>query len=154
MPAGCVAVADAAGGVTDAGIFGDILAARMVKRGVAALITDGVMRDIEGLRSTGLRVFARGVAAPPSVAGLTFVGWQQPIGCGGVAVFPGDLIVADQDGAVVVPQALVSELVPLAVEQERFESWVIEEVRRGVALPGLYPPDAATKARYEARGSK
>jgi len=98
-------------------------------------------------------VFARGVAAPPSVAGLTFVGWQQPIGCGGVAVFPGDLIVADQDGAVVVPQALVSEVVPLAVEQERFESWVIEEVRRGAALPGLYPPDAATKARYEARRS-
>ena len=153
MPAGCVTVADAAGGVTDAGIFGDILCARMAKRGVAGLITDGVMRDIEGLRTTGLRVFARGVAAPPSVAGLTFVGWQQPIGCGGVAVFPGDLIVADQDGAVVVPQALVGEVVPLAVEQERFESWVIEEVRRGVALPGLYPPDAATKARYEARAS-
>jgi hypothetical protein len=54
----------------------------------------------------------------------------------------------------VVPQALVSEVVPLAAEQERFESWVIEEVRRGVALPGLYPPDAATKARYEARRSE
>jgi regulator of RNase E activity RraA len=153
MPAGCVAVADAAG-VTDAGIFGDILSERMARRGVAGLITDGVMRDIEGLRATGLRVFARGVAAPPSVAGLTFVGWQQPIGCGGVAVFPGDLVVADQDGAVVVPQALVNEVVPLAVEQERFESWVIGEVRRGAALPGLYPPDAATKARYEARRSE
>jgi regulator of RNase E activity RraA len=63
-------------------------------------------------------------------------------------VFPGDLVVADQDGAVVIPQALVSEVVPLAVEQERFEVWVMQEVRRGVALPGLYPPDAATKARY------
>jgi regulator of RNase E activity RraA len=150
MAPGCVAVADASGGVADAGIFGDILAARMVRRGVAGLITDGAIRDIEGVRATGLRVYARGVAAPPSVAGLTFVGWQQPIGCGGVAVFPGDLVVADQDGAVVIPQALVSEVVPLAVEQERFEVWVMQEVRRGVALPGLYPPDAATKARYTA----
>jgi regulator of RNase E activity RraA len=150
MPADCVAVVDASGGVTDAGIFGDILAARMVKRGVAGLITDGVIRDIEGVRGTRLRVFARGVAAPPSVAGLTFVGWQQPIGCGGVAVFPGDLMVADQDGVVVIPQALVPEVVPLAIEQERFESWVVQEVRRGLPLPGLYPPDAATKARYNA----
>ena len=150
MPAGCLAVVDASSGVTDAGIFGDILAARMVKRGVAGLITDGVLRDIEGVRGTGLRVFARGVAAPPSVAGLTFVGWQQPIGCGGVAVFPGDLIVADQDGAVVIPQALVAEIVPLAVEQERLEGWIMEEVNRGVPLPGLYPADAATRARYEA----
>jgi regulator of RNase E activity RraA len=150
MPAGCMAIVDAAGGVADVGIFGDILAARMATRGVAGLITDGAVRDIEGIRATGLRVFARAVAAPPSVAGLTFVGWQQPIGCGGVAIFPGDLIVADQDGAVVIPRALVPQTVPLAVEQERFEQWVMGEVRRGVPLPGLYPPDAATKARYNA----
>jgi len=154
MPAGCIAVVDAAGGVMDAGIFGDILCARMAKRGVAALVTDGVLRDIEGVRRTGLRVFAQGVAAPPSVAGLTFVGWEQPIGCGGVAIFPGDLIVADQDGAVVVPQALVPAVVPLAVEQERFEGWVMGEVGRGMPLPGLYPPDAETKARYEAQRGK
>ena len=87
MPEGCIAVVDAMG-VTDAGIFGDILCARMVKRGVAALITDGVVRDVEGVLGTGLPVWCDGYAAPPSVAGLTFVGWGEPIGCGGVAVFP------------------------------------------------------------------
>ncbi len=150
MPAGCVAVVDASGGIADAGIFGDILCARMVKRDVAALITDGVVRDFEGVSGTKLRVFASGVAAPPSVAGLTFVGWQQPIGCGGVAIFPDDLIVADRDGAVVIPQALVEAVIPLAVEQERFEGWIMGEVNRGVPLPGLYPADAQTSARYRA----
>ena len=79
MPAGSVVVADAMG-VQDAGIFGDILCARMVKRGVSALVTDGVMRDLEGVLGTGLPVWCNGYAAPPSVAGLTFVAWHQPIG--------------------------------------------------------------------------
>src|SRR3974377_2181838 len=87
MPAGCIAVVDAMG-TTDAGIFGDILCARMVKRGVTALVTDGVVRDVEGVLGTNLPVGCDGFAAPPSVAGLTFVGWGEPIGCGGVAVFP------------------------------------------------------------------
>src|SRR5688572_15216432 len=82
MPEGVIVVADAMG-VTDAGIFGDILCARMVKRGVTALITDGVMRDLEGVLSTGLPIWCDGAAAPPSVGGLTFVNWQEPIGCGG-----------------------------------------------------------------------
>ena len=102
MPEGCIAVVDAMG-VQDAGIFGDILCARMVKKNVAALITDGVVRDLEGVLGTGLPVWCNGQASPPSVAGLTFVGWQEPIGCGGVAVFPGDVIVVDQDGAVLIP---------------------------------------------------
>src|ERR1044072_8968442 len=102
MPEGCVAVVDAMG-VTDAGIFGDILCARMAKKGVAALVTDGVIRDLAGVLGTGLPVWCQGTAAPPSVAGLTFVGWQEPIACGGVAIFPDDVIVADDDGAVVVP---------------------------------------------------
>src|SRR4051812_42764804 len=87
MPEGCIAVVDAMG-VTDAGIFGDILCARMAKRGVAALITDGVVRDVAGVLGTGLPVWCKGAAAPPSVASLTFVNWQEPIACGGVAVFP------------------------------------------------------------------
>lgn len=87
MPPGCIAVAGAMG-ITDAGIFGDILCARMVRRGVAGLVTDGVMRDAAGVLATGMNVWCSGIAAPPSVAGLTFVGWQEPIGCGGVAVYP------------------------------------------------------------------
>ena len=149
MPAGVIAVADSMG-TTDAGIFGDILCARMVKRQVAALVTDGAVRDMSGVLSTGLNVWCQGAAAPPSVASLTFVDWQQPIGCGGVAVFPNDVIVVDQDGAVCIPQALLDEVVALAPEQERMEGWIMEEVGRGVALPGLYPMNADTKTRYEA----
>ena len=148
MPEGCVAVVDAMG-VKDAGIFGDILCARMKKRNVAALVTDGVVRDLDGVLGTGLPVWCDGAAAPPSVAGLTFVAWQEPIGCGGVAIFPDDLIVVDKDGAVVIPGALIEEIVPLAVEQERLEGWIMNEVEAGAALPGLYPPNADNKRRYE-----
>lgn len=148
MPEGAVTIADAMG-VSDAGIFGDILCARMKKRGVSALITDGVVRDGAGVADTGLPVWSSGVAAPASVAGLTFVGWQEPIGCGGCAVFPGDMIVADGDGVVVIPQNIVEEVALAGVEQESLEMWIMREVERGVALPGLYPPNAETKARYE-----
>ena len=149
MPSGCIAVVDAMG-ITDAGIFGDILCERMKYRGAAGLITDGVVRDVAGVIATGLPVWCRGAAAPPSVAGLTFVGWQEPIACGGVAVFPDDTIVVDEDGAVVIPKAILESVVEAAVEQERLEAWIVNEVRRGVPLPGLYPANAETKARYEA----
>ncbi len=153
MPAGCIAVVDASG-VADAGIFGDILCSRMAARGVVALVTDGPVRDLEGVLGTGLPVWCRGAAAPPSVAGLTFVGWQEPIGCGGVAVYPDDVIVADRDGAVLVPQALVGAVLEEAPEQERMEAWIMEEVGKGVPLPGLYPMNSETKARYEAERGK
>jgi regulator of RNase E activity RraA len=84
------------------------------------------------------------------VNGLTFVGWQEPIGCGGVAVMPNDVIVADGDGAVVIPAELVGDVVAAAVEQERLEGWIMAEVESGVALPGLYPANVATRARYDA----
>ncbi len=149
MPPDAVAVVDAMG-VTDAGIFGDILCARMAKRGVAALVTDGVVRDAAGVALTGLPIWCAGVAAPPSVAGLTFVAWQQPIGCGGVAVFPNDIVVADEDGAVLIPAALLDAVLSEAPEQEHMEEWIMAEVDRGEALPGLYPMNEATKARYAA----
>jgi regulator of RNase E activity RraA len=153
MPSGCIAVVDAMG-ITDAGIFGDILCARMKVRGVAGLVTDGVVRDVAGVLGTGLPVWCRGAAAPPSVAGLTFVNWQEPIGCGGVAIFPDDVIVVDDDGAVVIPRALLPDVVDAAAEQEKLEAWIMTEVQAGVPLPGLYPANAETKARYEAFRSR
>jgi regulator of RNase E activity RraA len=149
MPEGCIAVVDAMG-VTDAGIFGDILCARMQKRGVLGLVTDGVVRDVEGVLGTHLAVWCQGVAAPASVNGLTFVSWQEPIGCGGVAVFPNDVVVVDTDGAVLIPAALLDEVCAAAVEQELLEGWIMTQVHAGVPLPGLYPPNEETKARYEA----
>jgi len=149
MPEGVICVADAMG-VTDAGIFGDILCARLAKRGVTALVTDGAVRDVAGVNGTGLPVWCAGGAAPPSVAALTFVSWQEPIGCGGVAVFPGDVVVVDDDGAVLIPAALVEAVTAESVEQERLEAWIMRKVESGEALPGLYPPNAENKARYEA----
>jgi regulator of RNase E activity RraA len=149
MPAGAVVVADAMG-VPSAGIFGDILCARMKKRNVAALVTDGVVRDRAGVLRSALPVWCAGVAAPASVNGLTFVGWQEPIGCGGCAVFPGDLIVADDDGAVVIPQSMIEFVAQEGAEHELYESWVVNEVENGAKLPGLYPPNDDAKARYAA----
>jgi regulator of RNase E activity RraA len=149
MPEGCIAVADAMG-VDSAGIFGDILTMRMMRRGVAALVTDGVVRDRAGVLVSKLPVWCAGVAAPASVNGLTFVGWQEPIGCGGCAIFPGDVIVCDDDGAVVIPQDLVEFVAREGEEHERMETFIVSEVERGVKLPGLYPMNDETKARYEA----
>jgi regulator of RNase E activity RraA len=149
MPPGVVAVADA-NGMTSAGIFGDILTARMKKRGVVGLVTDGAVRDGDGVRASALPVWSAGVAAPASVASLTFVGWQEPIGCAGVAVLPGDIVVADGDGVVVIPAADAESVAHEGLEQEEFEAWVVGEVEKGVELPGLYPPSEATKARYQA----
>jgi regulator of RNase E activity RraA len=152
MPEGCIAVVDAMG-MADAGIFGDILCARMRKRGVAALVTDGAVRDLAGVLGTGLPVWCAGAAAPPSVAGLTFVNWQEPIGCGGVAVFPDDIVLVDADGAVLIPRALVEDVAAAGPEQERLEAWIMHQVDDGARLPGLYPPNAETRTRYESETS-
>jgi regulator of RNase E activity RraA len=147
MPEGVIAVADAMG-VETAGIFGDILCARMHKRKVTALVTDGALRDRSGVLASGLAVWCAGMAAPASVNGLTFVGWNEPIGCGGVAIFPDDIIVADDDGAVVIPKDLLDFVAHEGAEHELYESWVFTEVEKGVKLPGLYPPNDEAKARY------
>ncbi len=148
MPGGCIAVVGT-DGCTDAGVFGDILCQRMKVRGVEALLTDGVVRDLEGVIRTRMSVWAQGVAAPAAVASLTFVNWQEPVGCGGVAIYPGDLIVADRDGALVIPHAMVEEVQDAALAQEQMEEWILQRVRDGDSLPGLYPPNEENQARYE-----
>lgn len=147
MPPGCVAVVDA-NGCTDAGIFGDILCERMVQRGVAGLVTDDVVRDVAGIHQTKLPVWSQGTAAPPAVSSLTFVNWDQPIGCGGIAVYPGDWVVADEDGAVLIPTARAADIVAEAVEQERSEGWILAEVKGGAPLGGLCPMNDVTRERY------
>ena len=149
MPEGCIAVADAMG-ITTAGIFGDILVMRMARRNVTALVTDGAVRDKAGVLATKLPTWCAGASAPASVNGLTFVGWQEPIGCGGVAVFPDDVVVADQDGAVLIPKAMLETVLTEGPAQEAEEAWIVDEVNRGATLPGLYPMNAETRARYDA----
>ena len=153
MPAGAVAVIDSRG-EQGAGTLGDILAGRMKRRGVAGVVSDGPMRDIAGIRAVDIPIWCNGVAAPPSIAALWFAGWQEPIGCGGVAVFPDDIVVADDDGAVVLPQALAAEIAADGRDQEDLEAWILTEIERGEPVKGLYPPNGAAMARYRAAKSK
>jgi regulator of RNase E activity RraA len=138
MPPGCIAVADARG-VTAAATFGDIVVARMAKRGVAGIVTDGAVRDRNGLIAIGLPIWTCAITAPPPAAQLMLAAWQEPIGCGGVAVFADDIIVADADGVIVIPAALAPEVAQAGLEQERLDEWQMEQIKRGVSLPDLAP---------------
>ena len=136
--------------IVSAGIFGDILTMRMARRNVAALVTAGAVRDKAGVLACGLPVWCAGVDGGRGRNALTFVNWQEPIGCGGCAVFPDDVIVCDDDGAVVIPAGLVAFVAEEGAEHEQMETWIVGEVERGAKLPGLYPMNESTKARYEA----
>ena len=138
MPPGCIAVADARGTMAEE-TFGDIVVARMQKRGVAGIVTDGAVRDRNGLMAIGLPIWTVGITAPPPATHLMLVEWLTPIGCGGVAVFPDDIIVADADGVIVIPSALVTDVVSAGLEQERLDEWQMEQIKRGVALSALAP---------------
>ena len=138
MPPGCIAVADARG-TRDAATFGDIVVMRMAKRGVAGIVTDGAVRDRMGLLASRLPIWMSGITAPPPATRLMLAAWQEPIACGGVAVFPDDIVVADADGVVVIPAGLAGEVAAKGMEQERLDEWQIEQVKRGVPLSELAP---------------
>lgn len=145
VPAGAVLVIDARGD-TRAGTLGDILAARLLQRGVAGVVSDGAMRDAPELEKMALPIFCAGTAPPPSFNFLHPVDRNQPVGCGGVAVFPGDIVVGD--GVVVIPRALVAEVARDSVEQERIEGFIRRRIDSGQPVPGNYPPSEETRAAY------
>lgn len=147
-PAGSVVVIDGCGS-PDGATLGDILVARLAARGVVAAISDTPVRDADEIRKVDLPVLSAGVAAPPSIIGLAFAGYGEIIGCGGVAVCPADMMVCDNDGAVVIPAALAPEIADAGLEQERFERYVQQRVKRGDSVHGLYPPDEETLADYQ-----
>lgn len=148
MPEGVVVIADSSG-IDDVGLVGDVLGLRMHQLGVRGLVTDGAVRDAEGIRDSGLPVWCAGPSAPLPGDGVLLVGMQEIINCGGVTVCPYDALVCDADGAVVIPRELVSKVLEQAQATERFEQWVMLEVKSGTPLPGLYPPDDESKRRYD-----
>lgn len=147
-PAGSIMVIDGCG-TQEAATLGDILVARLKVNGVVAAVTDAPVRDIAEIRKVGLPVFSAGAAAPPSIAGLVYAGYGELIGCGGVAVAPGDMVVGDADGVVVVPSALIGEVAVAGTEQERYERFVQMRVLQGQPVVGLYPPNAEALATYQ-----
>ncbi|MBN35797.1 MAG: ribonuclease activity regulator RraA [Rhodospirillaceae bacterium] len=147
-PEGSIVVIGARGS-TAAAVIGDILATRLKVRGVAGLVTDGAVRDAAGVAASGLRVVCAGASAPANATAFSDGGLDLPIACGGVTVYPGDGIIADSDGAIVIPADLVADAVDGGEEQEKLEAWVLKQAESGTPIPGLYPPDDETLARYK-----
>ncbi|MEX0428375.1 fumarylacetoacetate hydrolase family protein [Nocardioides sp. DS6] len=147
LGAGDVLVLEARGD-TSAGTVGDILALRAKTLGAAGIVTDGAVRDHAALVAIGLPAFAGG--AHPSVLGRRHVPWEVDgvVTCGGAAVQPGDVIVGDDDGVVVIPQHLAVEVAAAAVEQERQDAWIADRVAEGHRVDGLFPPNAEWRQRY------
>ena len=146
---GEVIVIEARGDATS-GTLGDILALRAKARRAAGVVTDGGVRDFAAVAEIGLPVFSQG--AHPSVLGRRHVPWDVDvtIACGGAAVQPGDVIVGDADGVVVIPPALVEEVVDATLAQEDEDAWIAEQVESGHPVDGLFPMNAAWRATYEA----
>ncbi|MFK3676285.1 fumarylacetoacetate hydrolase family protein [Microbacterium sp. NPDC090218] len=144
-----IIVIEARGDATT-GTLGDILALRAKTRGAAGVVTDGGVRDFDAVAEIGLPVFSQG--AHPSVLGRKHVPWDVDvtISCGGATVQPGDIIVGDSDGVIVIPPALAEEVAADAVAQEIEDAWIAEQVAAGHPVDGLFPLNAEWRARYEA----
>jgi regulator of RNase E activity RraA len=149
MAPGSVLVVDSGGGA-QGGALGDVLVARLIARGIAAVVSDGAMRDIAAVASLGLPVFSAAHTPNPSAAQLLAVETGTPIGCGGVLVYPGDIVIGDGDGVAVIPQHLAAKVAEAGLDQERMEAWIRARIERGEPLSGLYPPSAATVAQWRA----
>jgi regulator of RNase E activity RraA len=150
-PAAHVLVIDCRGD-TRAACAGHILVTRLMKRCVAGLVGDGGIRDAGPIgKMVQFPVFCAGPSAPLNLAQHHAVESNVPIGCGGVAVYPGDIIVGDPDGVAVIPRAMADEVARDAAEQEDLEAFLLERVADGAALSGTYPPNEATRTAYDAR---
>lgn len=147
MQAGDVFVIDMQGNAS-VGALGDVLVTGLVAAGVAGVVADGGMRDTGETASMGLPIFCRGRAAPPGPVAIMPVGVQEPVSCGGVAIFPGDMVVGDEDGVVVIPAALVEDVVRKCIDKERQDLWTRALVAKGGGVRGRYPPDAKHAAMY------
>jgi len=129
--------------------LGDVLALRAYARGAAAIVTDGGVRDAEAVAAIGIPVHCLG--AHPAVLGRRHVPWDADltVACGGTTVQPGDVIVGDGDGVIVIPPAIAEEVADQALTQEDEDAWIAEQVRAGHRLEGLFPMNATWRARYD-----
>ena len=136
-------------GETGSGTLGDILAIRAHARGAAAIVTDGGVRDAEAVAAVGIPVFTAG--PHPAVLGRRHVPWQTDVavGCGGTTVEPGDILVGDGDGVIVIPPALADEVAHAALAQEEEDAWIAGQVASGHPIEGLFPMNAEWRARFD-----
>ena len=137
-------------GESGSGTLGDILALRAHARGAAGIVTDGGVRDYEAVAAVGIPVYSRG--AHPAVLGRKHVPWDVDvaIGCGGTTIEPGDIIVGDDDGVIVIPPGIAEEVADAALAQEEVDAWIADRIREGHKVDGLFPMNAEWRARYDA----
>jgi len=149
-PPGHVLMIDSRGD-SRAASAGDLYVGRLKARGAAGIVTDGGFRDTDGVARTGLPAYHRRPSSPPSPIAHRPVDLQLPIACGGVAIYPGDIVVGDRDAVVVIPPDIVEAVAQEALETYRYEEFAEAEVARGRSLKGLFPV-ASEEARrdYEA----
>jgi regulator of RNase E activity RraA len=148
VPQGHVLVIDCRG-ETRVASGGQILTTRLKVRGAAGLVSDGPVRDSGPISQMDFPVYCAGGSAPLNLIHHHAIDLNVPIGCGGVPVYPGDVIVGDDEGVVVIPAHLAEEVARDATEQEKMEAFVLERIEGGARLAGTYPPNADTRAAFE-----
>ncbi len=149
IPPGHVLVLDCRG-ERRAASGGFILITRLKMRGAAGLVSDGPVRDSGEINGMDFPVYCAGSSAPLNLLYHHAIDINVPIGCGGVAIYPDDIMVGDSDGVVAIPALLADEVAAAASEQEHLESFILERVQAGASLRGTYPPNLETRAAYEA----
>jgi regulator of RNase E activity RraA len=142
---GDVVVVDG-GGATNEGLFGDLLTFRIKKRGAAGLVCDMSVRDMPHMKEKDIPIFCLGTASP---GGSVFnVDYNVPIGCAGVLVCPGDVVVGDDDGVALIPQALLQEVIDEVLLHEEREVYIRLMLSQGASLHGLYPMGPETEIKF------
>ena len=150
IPRGHVLVMDCRGDASAASA-GSILVTRMMVRGVAGVVTDGGLRDSHEIAALAIPSYCKGPSAPTNLIKHHAVDINVPVGCGGVPVYPGDIMVGDAEGVVAIPGKIAEAVAGEATAQTLFEDFVIEQVRGGRGIFGLYPPtDPATEGQFKA----
>src|SRR5712664_4830025 len=147
-PSGQVLVMDARRDAS-AATGGDILLARLMVRGVAGIVTDGGLRDTPTIERLAWPAYCGARSAPLNLVRHHAIDSQVPIGCGGVAVYPGDIVVGDAEGVVVIPASIANEVAEEAARQTECEDWVEARGKEGRSIFGLYPPSPETRAEFE-----
>ena len=148
-PAGAVLVIDAQREL-EACTCGDLLVARLKARGAAGIVTDGGFRDAQEIAQLAFPAYHARPVPPPSFLRLHAIALNEPIGCARVAVYPGDIVVGDAEGVVVIPASMANEIAGEACEAASYDEFVAEHIRGGRSVVGLYPPTDISRAEYAA----
>lgn len=146
--AGEVLVIDARGEL-EAAVGGDLLVARLQANGAAALVTDGAIRDLPGVREVGFPVYTRGVQAATFGENHIAVDINVPVQCAGVLVRPGDILVGDEEGVLVIPTEIAAQVAEAGAENELLDSFLLQKLRAGAPLAGTFPAGERTRAEFE-----